>query len=238
MKLPQNIRTFLTQLPLKKMKGEEVFTVIVFFLANGKKDVEIQLQNVKKNWSKTIIRKSYNPAFSNRAQGYVNPCGKGKICITDEGIEYVDSLSQEIPTSLTKLIIFSKGSAHSFDKFLRKVFKKAKKNVDIADTYVMGNIFDNLLDEIPKVVPLRFLYGKDNGGFISKSKRFAKEYSFQSKESKQFHDRFVIVDGRGYIIGPSLKDAADKKPATVVAFNVEDSKKLIDLFTDIWKSTK
>lgn len=236
MKLPQNIKTFLTQFPLKKMKGEEVFTVIVFFLAKGKKDVEIKLQDVKKNWSKTIIRKSYNSSFSNRAQGHVNPCDKGKICLTDEGIECVDSLSQEIPTSSTKLIIFSKGSAHSFDKFLRKVFKKAKKNVDIADTYVTGNIFDNLLDEIPKVVPLRFLYGKDNGGFISKSQRFAKEYSFQSKESKQFHDRFVIVDNRGYIIGPSLKDAADKKPTTLVVLNSIDSKELSGLFFDLWVS--
>lgn len=236
MKLPQNIKTFLNQLPLKKMKGEEVFTAIVFFLAKGKKDAEIQIQNIKKNWSKTIIRKSYNSAFSNRAQGYVNPCGKGKICLTDEGIEYVDSLSQEIPASLTKLIIFSKGSTHSFDKFLRKVFKKAKKNVDIADTYVTGNIFDNLLDEIPKMVPLRFLYGNDNGGFVSKSQRFAKEYTFQSKESKQFHDRFVIVDDKGYIIGPSLKDAADKKPATLVVLSSIDSKKLSDLFSDLWTS--
>lgn len=234
MKLPQNIKSFLKQLPLEKMKGEEIFTAIAFFLAKGKRDTEIQIQDIRKNWRKVIIRKSYNSAFSYRAQGYVNPCGKGKVCLTDEGIEHIDSLGQEIPASLTKLIIFSKGSTHSFDKFLRKVFKKAKKNVDIADTYVAGNIFDNLLDETPKTVSIKFLYGNDNGGFVSKSERFAKEYTFQLKESKQFHDRFVIVDDRGYIVGPSLKDAADKKPAILIVLSTEDSKKLLALFSDLW----
>ncbi len=234
MKLPQNIKAFFNQLPLKKMKGEEIFTSIVFFLAKGEKEVEIQIQNVKKNWSKTTIQKLYNPAFSNRAQGYVNPCGKGKVCLTDEGIEYIDSLSQEILTSLTKLIIFSRGNTHSFDKFLREAFKKAKIKVNIADTYVAGNIFDNLLDQTPKTVPIKFLYGNDVGGFVSKSKNFAKEYNFQLKESKQFHDRFVIVDDRGYIVGSSLKDAADKKPTTLVVLSTADSKKLLALFSDLW----
>ena len=117
---------------------------------------------------------------------------------------------------------------------MRSVFKKATKNVDIADTYVAGNIFDNLLDEIPKTIPTRLLYGSDIGGFISKSKRFAREYNFQTKESRQFHDRFLIVDGKGYIVGPSLKDAADKKPATLVVLSDLDSKKLSDLFSDLW----
>lgn len=234
MSFPQNIKTFLKQLPLKNMKGEEVFTAIVFFLVAGEKNVEVQSKNVKNNWSKTLIEKAYNPGFAYRAQGRIDSCGKGKICLTNEGIEYIESLIETVPPSKTGLIVFKKGSTHSFDKFLRETFKKAKKNVDIVDTYVAGNIFDNLLDEVPKTTPIQFLYGNDTGGFITKSTRFATEFSFQKKENKQFHDRFLIVDGRGYIIGPSLKDAADKKPATLVILNDSDSRKLADLFSDLW----
>ncbi len=234
MHLPQNIKTFLKQLPLKNMKGEEVFVAIVFFLAKGKKKIEIAVKNVQANWSKTLIGKSYNSGFAHRAQGHTDSCGNGKICLTDEGIECIESLIQSAPTSRTGLIIFKSGSPYSFDKFLRSIFKKAKKNVDIVDTYVAGNIFDNLLDETSKAIPIQFLYGNDSGGFVSKSTRFAGEYNFQAKGSKQFHDRFIIVDGKGYIIGPSLKDAADKKPATLVILGDSDSKKLADLFLDLW----
>ncbi len=236
MKLPQNITGFLKQLPLKKMKGEEVFVAIVFFLANGKKNKEIETKNVKSKWSKTLIGKKYNPAFSNRAQGNLNPCSKGQMCLTSEGFDYIESLFQSVSLFSTGLKVFTKGSSHSFDKFIRSVFKKATKNIDVADTYVSGAIFDNLLDEASKDVPIRFLYGNDVGGFISKSKRFAREYSFNAKQSSIFHDRFIVVDDKGYIMGPSLKDAADKKPATLVVLGSVDSKKLINLFLGLWGS--
>lgn len=234
MNLPQNIKTFLKQLPLKNMNGGEVFVAIVFFLAAGRKNVEVQNKDVKNNWSKTLIGKAHNPSFAHRAQGYVDSCGKGKICLTDEGIEYLESLIESARSSRTGLIIFKKRSSHSFDKFLRGIFKKAKKKVDIVDTYVDGNVFDNLLDEVSKSVPIQFLYGSDTGGFTSKSKRFAGEYNFNTKQSSQFHDRFILIDSKGYIIGPSLKNAADKKPATLVVLGDSDSKKLADLFLDLW----
>jgi len=232
--LPQNINTFLKQFPIKEMRGEEIFASMTFYLANGKKKTAVEVKDIKGRWSKTFLGKIYNPAFANRAQGWVDSYGRGKVCLTDEGIEYLESLVQPVSSSRSGLTVFKKGSTHSFDKFLRSIFKKVTKNVDIADTYVAGNIFDSLLDEIPNTIPIRLLYGRDVGGFVTKSTRFAKQYSFQGKESKQFHDRFLIVDGKGYIIGPSLKDAADKKPATMVALNDPDSQKLANLFTDLW----
>lgn len=235
MNLPRNINTFLNNLPLKTMNGEDIFVAITFFLAGGGLDVAVNTRDVKGNWHKSVIGKAYNPAYLTRAKGRVHPSDRGVICLTEEGISYIQELAGEVSALATSLIIFGQGTTHSFDKFIRNIFKKATQSVDIADTYVAGSIFDNLLDEVSKKVPIRFLYGTDSGGFVIKSNRFTKEYSFQKKESKQFHDRFIIVDGRGYIVGPSLKDAADKKPATVVVLNGSDSKKLINLFSQLWK---
>ncbi len=72
-----------------------------------------------------------------------------------------------------KLIIFNKKSAHSFDKFLRGLFKQAKKKVLIADSYVNENIIDNHLDCISTDVVIKVLYNEDRGTFIAKAKRFA-----------------------------------------------------------------
>lgn len=234
MHLPTNIKTFLSALPIKSMRGEDEFVAIAYFLANGESGKEVTTAAIQKAWSKSLLGKAYNSAYSTRAQGRVNPCGTGKVCLTDEGIAYVEGLFGSIPSVGTSLVVFKKKNAHSFDKLLRETLGKATSNVDIADTYVSGKLFDTLLDEIPQSVPIRFVYQNDTGGFAQRSTRFSQQYDFTTKQSAEFHDRFLIVDGRGYIIGPSLKDAADKKPATLVALGQEDSKKLIGLFNDIW----
>jgi len=97
MNLPQNIKTFLKQLPLKKMNGEEVFVAIVFFLVAGKKNIKIKSKNVKSNWSKTLIGKAYNSGFAHRAQGYTDSHDKGMICLTQEGLVLINSLLEKIP---------------------------------------------------------------------------------------------------------------------------------------------
>lgn len=238
MDLPKNITTFLKNLPLKDMRGEAVFVAIAFYLAGGSLEVEVAVKDVKKNWSKGIIGKRYNAAYPTRAKGHTHPSGAGRFLLTEEGSSYIQELIGEVPTHATTLLIFHSGNAHSFDKFLRGVLKKATVSVDVADTYVAGNLFDTLLDEVSKTTPVRFVYKKDVGGFVTRAGRFATQYKIQTRESQQFHDRFLIVDGKGYVVGPSLKDAADKKPATLVALHTSDSRKLITLFDEIWKKAK
>lgn len=234
MELPKDIVTFLKRLPLKDMCGEDVFVAITFFLSKGSCEVEVGISEIENNWSKSVIGKKYNSGYSARAKGRTHSLGSGQWVLTEEGVSYVQKLVGEIPAFETTLLIFKQGNAHSFDKSLRSILKKAVQSVDLADTYVVGALFDTLLDKIPSTVPIRFAYGNDKGDFVAHGARFAKQYNFVAKELKQFHDRFLIVDGKGYIVGPSLKDAADKKAATLVALNATDSKKLIDLFSDIW----
>lgn len=238
MELPSNVTTFLRKLPLKNMRGEEVFAAIAFFLSQGLPDKEIEIRSVKDNWAKSIVGKAYNSAYPTRARGLTHPTTTGKFILTSDGLSYVQELIGKISSHLTSLLVFKSNTAHSFDKFLRDILSKATTSVDIADTYVSGNLFDILLEEVPKTVPIRFVYGNDVGGFVLRAARFAIQYKIEIKESKDFHDRFLVIDGKSYLIGPSLKNAADKKPATVVAINSSDSKKMIELFDDIWKKAK
>ena len=216
------------------MCGDDILVAMAFYLAGGSNDAEVEVKEIQRNWSKSTFGKSYNSAYLTRAKGRVHSSSIGMICLTEEGISYAQELMGEVPTSVTTLLVFKQGNTHTFDKSIRDVLRKAVQSVDIADTYVVGGLFDIFLGEISDTVPIRFIYGTDVGGFITRAARFVKQYKFKAKESKQFHDRFIIVDGKGYIIGPSLKDAADKKPATLVVLNDADSKKLVNLFTDLW----
>ena len=218
------------------MNGRDVFVSIVYFLAKGKEGLEIESNQVIKNWKKSVIGKKYNSVFAHRAQGYTHPLKTGIITLTKEGCNLIESFlnSLPLPNNNTSMIIFGEKNTHSFDKYIRNILKSANKEIKIVDTYVSGQIFDNLLDESPKNIPIKFLYKQDNGGFLNRIKRFKKEYNFQEKNSHNFHDRFIIIDEKGYIIGPSLKDAADKKPAILITLNNDDSKKLDQLFLMLW----
>ena len=125
MDLPKNIVTFLKGLPLKDMRGEDVFVAIAFFISGGSCDIEIEIKAVKNSWQKSVTGKKYNSAFSARAQGRIHPTDVGQFVLTEEGASYIQELMGRIPTFATTLLVFKQGNAHSFDKFLRGIFKKA-----------------------------------------------------------------------------------------------------------------
>ena len=105
----------------------------------------------------------------------------------------------------------------------------------IADSWVNDTIFDNLLDNIPRNVAVRLIYGHKKESFDSRAIRFGKEWdSFLAKELCDLHDRFLIADDAGYVIGPSLKDAAVNSPAIVVRLRQKDSLLLKKFFEQLW----
>lgn len=73
MQLPQNITTFLKQLPLKEMNGADIFVAIVFYLTGGEAKINVAVKQVQKHWSKGVIGSSYNSSFMARAKGRVHP---------------------------------------------------------------------------------------------------------------------------------------------------------------------
>ena len=69
--------------------------------------------------------------------------------------------------------------------------------------------------------------------------RFSTEYSgFSVKRYERLQDRFINVDSIGYIVGLSIKDAAENNPALVVKLSSTDSVTLRKCFTKLWLSAK
>lgn len=92
---------------------------------------------------------------------------------------------------------------------------------------------------VHKEVTINLLYGNKQGAFDARVKRFKRQYShYKIKSHVALHNRFLAVDSVGYIIGPSLKDAARKSPATIVSLGQADSKKLKQFFASFWSRTK
>lgn len=227
-----------------KLSGHEKITVVCALLAQGTVGKPVSTALLTKSWSRTALKASYSGTFLARAQqhGWLRSEVKGQYALTEDGIGHLLAIQKlgdfiSSPQSKSELRLFATGQTHSFDKYLRGVLTGAGASVRIADSYVDETIFDNLLDQIPKTVKTQLMYGKSYNSYEQRAKRFKTEFPrFTHKNNPNFHDRLLIIDSVGYVLGPSLKDAASKAPASVVRLNSNDSEQIIKFFDGIWKS--
>ena len=247
----QNLKAFLRGLALKKMSGHQKFLAVAAIQSRGKTNAEVTVKEVRKQWRKSLLEVKYNPAFYDRAEqeGWVNPInpvGKGKFLVTEIGLDHLSALAVlgddhtagELKKSGSLVIVNRKGT-HSFDKYLRRILAGSRDHVLIADSYVDGAIFDSVLDVIPKSTSVKLIYTHKQSNFDQRATRFSNEYpKFAARKYKWLHDRFMVVDDAGYILGPSIKDAASKYPALVTVLDSEAKRLLQSFFDELWSKAK
>ena len=223
-----NLKAFLRTLKLSEMNGHQKFLAIAALNGRGRPGGELASRDVQGRWLKSMMGQGYNPAFYDRAQqeGWVDRVAakKGAFSINQLGLDNLAALEKSggitAAGDLQKvggLVIVNRKATHSFDKYLRNVFAAAKTEVLIADSYVDETIFDTVLDVIPATVPIRLLYGNASGTFSAKAVRFSSQWAqFAARAYRHLHDRFMVVDNAGYVLGPSIKNAASNSPALLV----------------------
>jgi len=76
------------------------------------------------------------------------------------------------------------------------------------------------------------------GKFTNLSKIFRKEFSnYEVRETKEIHDRGVFLDSNeGWVIGQSIKDAANTRPTYFI--KLKDPKLLELIYRKIWNTSK
>jgi hypothetical protein len=245
-----NVKAFLKALRLAEMSGHQKFLAVAALNCKGKPGVEVATRIVQDQWLKSLMGQEYNPIFYERAQreGWVDsvPGRKGMFNVNQPGLDQLAALEKsdgiQAPGDLQKaggLVVVNRRATHSFDKYLRKIFVVAKTEVLIADSYVDGTIFDTVLDVIPQTITIKLLYGRATGTFAAKAARFSTQWTrFSSKRYKSLHDRFMVIDGLGYVLGPSIKDAASNSPALVVELAPNEKRLLKNFFQELWANAK
>lgn len=137
-----------------------------------------------------------------------------------------------------RVIIFKAGENYSAYDQLKSFFKLAKNNIDVIDPYLYPQTF-KILQCVDKKIKIRLVTNLN--GFYNGSKtdfnNFKKEYSIEAKDSRIIHDRFFIIDNRGYFSGSSLHGVGNKLSA-IALMNEEDTKLLQKEFNTIWNSSK
>jgi hypothetical protein len=245
-----NLKAYLKCLPLVEMSGHQKFLAMAALISRGKPNVEVAAREVQRQWRKSQLGLHYNPVFYDRAQqeGWVDPVSgrRGTFVPTQTGLDHLSALfklDDELASGEVRkaggLVVVNRKATHSFDKYLRKILAEAKSEVLVADAWVDETIFDTVLDVIPKSIPIKLLYAQARGSFAARAARFSTQYpQFVFCRYKPLHDRFMVVDDVGYVLGPSIKDAASNSPALVVELNPNEKRLLRSFFDELWKKGK
>jgi hypothetical protein len=245
-----NIKAFLNGFPIVEMNGHQKFLAVASLKCKGKPQIEVSTRQVQEQWPKSQLKQDYSPAFYERAQreGWIDPVPnkRGTFSVTNAGLEHLEALAKPDDTITSSdirksggLVIVNRKATHTFDKYLRRVFSNAKSEVLIADAWVDDTIFDTVLDLIPRSLPLKLLYDRALGAFSARAARFGEEYAqFESRRYSHLHDRFMVVDETGYVLGPSIKDAASNSPAVIVELGQNEKRLLRNFFNELWQKAK
>lgn len=106
--------------------------------------------------------------------------------------------------------IFYNGQIYDAYAFVNDLLKSAKSEVTLCDNYIDDTIF-TLCSKYPKIKFTIYTH-TINKSLKLDYEKYKKQYeNIELKETKEFHDRFLIIDEKQvYHIGASLKDLGNK----------------------------
>ena len=139
-------------------------------------------------------------------------------------------------------LFFPTGSQHDAYVEIRRILRQAQKSIAVVDPYIDRTIFALLGSEGRSATSVRILTHKCPGDFALETSKFQAQYpqaEIETRTTKEFHDRFVVVDSTScWHIGCSVKDAGVK---AFMISQVEDQQNraaLLLQFEESWQSAR
>lgn len=111
-------------------------------------------------------------------------------------------------------LFFPRGATHDAYVEIKKVLNLATISIGIIDPYLDGTIFQMLKTIQQSVMSVNMLSAKLPPDFTLEANKFKSQHSsisIEIRKTKEFHDRFIIIDKKTcFHIGASIKDAGGK----------------------------
>jgi hypothetical protein len=135
---------------------------------------------------------------------------------------------------------FAKGAEHDAYVHIRTILQTPEQDVLIIDPYMDNSIFKVLATLSPGHLRVKLLTSKVPADFALEAQKFVKQHSgfpLEPRKTKDFHDRFIILDQAVcYLLGASIKDAGNKGFTVVQLSEHSIIKSVIDHANKAWSS--
>jgi len=127
--------------------------------------------------------------------------------------------------------IYAPGHEYEFYRDIRSILSTATTSIMIIDPYLNREIFEVYVDGIDRSVRLRILTHNPPCDALTIATKYAAGGNLALGTSTEIHDRVIFADGRVWMVGQSLKDAAKRKPTYIVE---HDAVLILPLYEAIW----
>ena len=140
-------------------------------------------------------------------------------------------------TSTAHQLFFPQGTQHDAYVHIKKIIRKAKYSLLVIDPYLDGTIFTILGDDFgPQKI--KFMTSKLPSDFVYESKVFQRQYPevlIELRKTRNFHDRFIIIDDTMcWHIGCSIKDAGNKSFMMSMIEDPQNTEALLKTLSSTW----
>lgn len=152
--------------------------------------------------------------------------------------------NKEIPLAPLSEVVVPHGKPLTGKIELKKILGSAQGYVKIIDSYVSDATLELLL-AVPEKIPIKLLTEniggkKRRGSFLRTCKQFKVErpsFEIRKCEKGKLHDRLILTEERGWIVGQSLKDFG-KKHSTIKELSKKGKKENEEIFNQYWALSK
>jgi hypothetical protein len=129
--------------------------------------------------------------------------------------------------------VYEPGQEYEFYRDVKAVLEMATREIFIIDPYINAEMFEAYADSIPRTISFRLLTNSANipPAVLSLAQKYAAGGNLRARSSTAIHDRVLFADGRVWVCGQSLKDAAKKKPTYIVE---HDGPLMRGIYEDAW----
>jgi hypothetical protein len=145
----------------------------------------------------------------------------------------IEELEMNLPEAELKGA-YEAGDEFAFYKDLKGIVSVALKDLFIVDNYLNTEFFELYVEPIATPVSVRILTDQVRGSLQTVAQKYARRGKFELRSSKDVHDRHIFIDGRGWMVGQSIKDAAKKKPTYIVEMGAALVQTVQRIYEDIW----
>jgi hypothetical protein len=132
---------------------------------------------------------------------------------------------------------FGPGAVYDFYKTLRELLASATKALLIIDPYLNDQVFDAYISSVSPQVVVRLLAGKHAPSLALAVQRFIAQNNMtvEVRISHKIHDRVIFIDDSScWVLGQSIKDAAEVKPTYLAPLPLDTSRLKKAVYERIW----
>lgn len=117
-------------------------------------------------------------------------------------------------TAVVRELFFPKQTQHDAYVGIRSLLQKALKSIAIVDPYLDQTTLTLLASALQPGMVVRLLTSKVPEDFLQEANAWLAQHpnvALEVRTTKEFHDRFIVVDDRScWHVGCSIKDAGNK----------------------------